>query len=203
MKIKRVFAYIIDIVIVSFISTLIFMLPFFKSSYYNYNQINNDYSKLIEEITLSGSADVDENKLVDIQYNLNKSSSTLLIIRLGVIVLYFGAFGFLSKGQTIGKKIVGLQIVNIDQSKNIHPGLFMLREVLVVNFIPDLISLLVLVTCNKNIWFKVSVYTNYVALLMTFLIVGFMIFRDDERGLHDVICKTKVIDTKKSKVNNE
>lgn len=199
MKIKRIFAYVIDVIIVSFISTLVFMLPCFKSSYNNYNQINDEYTKLIEEITSSGSASVDEDKIVDIQYNLNKSSSTLLIIRLGCVVLYFGAFGFLSKGQTLGKRIVGLQIVNIDQGKSIHPGLFMLREVLVVNFIPDLISLLVLVTCSKSIWLKVSVYTNYAALLMTFLIVGFMIFRDDERGLHDVICRTKVIDIKKEK----
>jgi len=36
MKLKRVFAYLIDLLLVLFISTLIFNLPIFKDSYDNY-----------------------------------------------------------------------------------------------------------------------------------------------------------------------
>lgn len=202
MKLKRIFAYIIDIVIVSFISTLVFMLPIFKSSYKEYNNMNTEYLEMAQEIATSGSSDIDENKLLDLQYSMYKTSSTLLIIRLGVIFLYFGIIGFLFKGQTLGKKILGLRIVSVDDG-SINPGLFILREVLVINFIPELISLLILVTCSKGVWLDVVNYSSYASYITTFLLVGFMIFRDDERGLHDIICKTKVIDTKKNKVKDE
>ena len=33
-------------------------------------------------------------------------------------------------------------------------------------------------------------------MIVTFSIVGVMIFREDERGLHDLIGQTKVIETK-------
>lgn len=202
MKLKRIFAYLIDIVIVSFISTLLFMLPCFKSSYTQYSNMNTEYLELAQEIATSGSSDIDENKLLDLQYNMYKTSSTLLIIRLGVIFLYFGVVGFLLKGQTLGKKILGLRIVSVNE-ENINPGLFMLREVLVINFVPELISLLVLITCSKGLWLEVVNYSNYASYITTFLLVGFMIFRDDERGMHDIICKTKVIDVKKNKVKDE
>lgn len=202
MKLKRIFAYIIDIVIVSFVSSLLFMLPCFKAGQEQYMRMNNEYYELVEEITTSGSSDVDEKVLVDLQYNMYKSSSTLLIIRLGVIIFYFGVIGFLFKGQTVGKKILGLRIVSID-NKNINPGLFMLREILVVNLIPELASLLILIICSKGVWLTSVNYLNYVSYITTFLLVGFMIFRDDERGLHDIICKTKVIDVKKNKVREE
>lgn len=193
MKIKRIFAYIIDIIIVSFISSMIFSLPMFKQDYKNYEIATNEY---LAEINEAGSAEVDEDVLLSLQYDVYKSSTSLLIIKTGLLIIYFGIFGYFMHGQTIGKKLFNIKIVS-NSEKNLNPGLFLLREILVTNFIPELLSLILLIVCSQNFWTTASLYVSYASYILTFLLVGFMIFREDERGLHDVICNTKVIDVKK------
>lgn len=191
MKVKRIIAYFIDIFIVSVISSTLFMLPIFKDNYTTYNNYYNDY---IEELKNSGSSDVDSAKLEEFQYNISKSSAPLMIIRVGVIILYFGVLGFLLNGKTLGKKILHLQIKSTEG--NLNPALFMIREIIVTGLVFDVISLILLSYCSKSVYLNVSTYIGYANMLVYFLIIGFMIFRDDERGLHDIICKTSVIDTK-------
>lgn len=192
MKIKRIFAYLIDLLIVSVISTLIFSLPIFKQDYKNYEVATNEY---LSEIRESGSGEVNEQKLLDLQYNTYKESATLLIIKTGLLIIYFGVFGYFMHGQTIGKKIFNIKIVS-NSNKSINPALFILREILVTNFIPELLSLIFLLISSKNLWTQASLYISYASYITAFLLVGFMIFRDDERGLHDLICDTKVINVK-------
>ena len=196
MKIKRIFAYLFDILFVSVLSSLIFMLPFFKEDLKTYNNYLDDYSEKIME---SGSADLTNDELNDLQYNVSKASSSLIIIRYGLLFLYFGVFAFIMNGKTFGKMIFKLQIVPIDGNKNLNPGLFILRQLLVTGFIFEVISLLLLMLTSKSLYMSTSIYVSYASVLVYFLLLGFIIFRDDERGLRDVLCKTKVISTKKEK----
>ena len=86
MKIKRFLAYLIDILIVSFASTLIFKLPVFSDDSKTYNNYMNDYTNILFS---GGSSDIDQEQLDDIVYNISKSSSSLFIIRLGLLIFYF------------------------------------------------------------------------------------------------------------------
>lgn len=196
MKLKRIFAYIIDIYIVSFISAMLFgLIPFFKDDFNNYLNSTKEYSDILLNST-SGSSDIDEEELIDIEYDIEIQSKPILFMRTGLLLLYFGVIGYLWKGQTLGKKIFKLQIVP-NKRESLNPGLFILRSILVTNLIPEVASLLVLILCSKGTWYDATLIISNISYFLRFLMLGFVIFRDDERGLHDLICDTKVISTKK------
>lgn len=195
MKIKRLCAYLIDTFIVFMISLLIFALPFFSK--YQENYINKT-EELLETIKNSGSADISEEDNIRITYELNNSLLPFLIIYAGTTIFYFGILSYITNCQTIGKKILKIKVNSI-KDKEIKPYLYLLREILITNFIFRILSIITIINCSPTKW---NMYNNALSNAQAFvyaLILGFMIFRDDERGLHDIICRTEVIEYSKKK----
>jgi uncharacterized RDD family membrane protein YckC len=192
MKIKRFLAYIIDFFIVYIIAVSIFSSPIFKNEYKNYNELNTEY---LEYIRTNGSSEIDKDIELQYLYEINKESQPLLIITCGLLIVYFGIIAFFCKGQTIGKKIFKLKVESINGEK-LNPNLFMIRTIILTNLIPRIASIVCISFLSKTNWLIAEEIISYVSSTMLFLIIGFMIFRDDERGFHDVICKTQVISTK-------
>lgn len=194
MKIKRITAFLIDLLIVSTIASVIFSLPFFEKYYNNYYKTVEENAARIADIG-GGSTVIDEDVMLDITYNLTRSSQPLYIINIGCTLIYFGVISFVWKGQTIGKRLLKLQVVS-NNNKELNPNLFMLRQILVTNLIPKTLSVISIIAFSKSNWYVANDIISYLSNTMTFIILGFMIFRNDERGLHDLIGQTKVISTK-------
>ncbi len=192
MNFKRVLAYFIDVMIVSFISVLIFYLPFFKKDFDNYEK----YQQTEVDLIMKPNENISEDELNTLEYNLNRASVPLLVINIGMMILYFGVMQYLLKGQTLGKKIMKLKIVSAT-GDDINPNLFMLRSVLITSFIPNLINILLLLFCNKETWFEFYSIISMIHSTFMFIMVAFIVLRKDGRGLHDLIANTKVISLKK------
>jgi uncharacterized RDD family membrane protein YckC len=195
MKIKRIIAYIIDFMIITLISSIIFTLPTFKEDYKKYTQVYEEYTTEMKYQLEGGSSEVDDEKLLSLNYKVLKSTTKLSIINLITTIAYFGIIAYLMNGQTIGKKIFKIKITNLEKQLP-NAGLFMLREIIITNFIPQIISLFILILASQKTFITLNTYISYLTMIMYFLIIGFMIFREDERGLHDIICNTKVINVK-------
>lgn len=195
MKLKRITAYILDILFVYFIAAALFMLPIFKNDYKNYMDTTTEY---IEYIATLGSEEADRDIELDYVYSISKSSQPLSIITCGLLFLYFGVFAYILKGQTLGKKIMKLKVVP-DKGKNLDVNLFMIRAIILTNLLPKIASIIVLTKLSPSNWLIAENIISEISNIITFLILGFMIFRDDERGLHDLICKTKVVESNKEK----
>ena len=193
MKLKRIFAYIIDLFVVAVIASALFTMPIFKTESQNYTQY---YEVYIEILSSSGSTDISESKQIELLYNMNKSSQSLYIINAGLLIIYFGITSYILKGKTIGKKLMNIQIVS-EKGKALNPNLFMLRQILVTNLIPKVLSILSIIFLNGNTWYTANNIIGYLNYISYLLMLGFMIFREDERGLHDLIGQTKVISTSK------
>ena len=88
-----------------------------------------------------------------------------------------------------------IKVVPIKGNK-LNPGLFILRTLLITSIIPNLISVISIFYLSPNTWYNLTGIISQIQEFFFLIILGFMIFRDDERGLHDLICQTKVIDTK-------
>lgn len=192
MKLKRLAAYIIDFFIIYLIAVSIFASPLFKNEYNRYNESNKEYMNYIGSI---GSEEVDYDIQLQYVYDTNRASQPLLIITCGLLILYFGITAYLCNGETLGKKILKLKIVPIE-GKKLNPHLFMLRTIILTNILPRIASIICISFLSKTNWIVAEEIISYFSSTTTFLILGFMIFRDDERGLHDIIGKTKVISTK-------
>ncbi len=192
MKLKRIFTYFIDLFFVSLISSIIVMIPIFK---YDPVKVEEQTNELYSSILETGSADVDEDILVTGLYNLERSSTSLTAITTFVTFIYFGVAAFINNGRTLGKMIMKIKVVPIKGNK-LNPGLFILRTLLITSIIPNLISVISIFYLSPNTWYNLTGIISQIQEFFFLIILGFMIFRDDERGLHDLICQTKVIDTK-------
>lgn len=193
MKIKRIFAYLLDIFFVSLISSLIVMIPIFN---YNAPAIQEKTNEIYDSLLNTGSSDPDEDILIEKLYDLEKESSSLTVVTAFVTFIYFGVIGFINNGQTLGKMITKLRVVPIKDNK-LNPGLYIIRTLLITSIIPQIINIASLSLMNANTWYNLTGIVSQVQEFFFLIILGFMIFRDDERGLHDIICQTKVIEAKK------
>lgn len=195
MKLKRLGAYIIDILLVSIIASLIFTLPIFNKDMELNREASNEF---VELLTNNGSGVIDQARLNHISYKLNYSSRITNVVEIALTILYFGIIQFALGGVTLGKKLMKIKI-KPDKDKELSPGFMFLRSIILYNIIFKLISTIGFIACKETMALKINTYTNYLILLMDIIIIGTIIFRDDERGLHDLICKTTVVDTKKEK----
>ena len=193
MKIKRIFAYLLDIFFVSLISSLIVMIPIFN---YNAPAIQEKTNEMYDSLLTTGSSDPDEDILIEKLYDLEKESSSLTVVTAFVTFIYFGVIGFINNGQTLGKMITKLRVVPVKDNK-LNPGLYIIRTLLITSIIPQIINIASLSLMNANTWYNLTGIVSQVQEFFFLIILGFMIFRDDERGLHDIICQTKVIEAKK------
>ena len=195
MKLKRIFAYLIDIILVGLIASIIFTLPMFNKDMEMNREASEEFIELIQS---NGSGLVDTEQFDNIAYKLNYSSRITNIVEIALYLIYFGIIQFATGGKTIGKKLMGIK-VEPEKGKELSAGFMFLRAVILHNIIFKIISTTVFITCKQGAAMTINSYTNYCSLIMAIIIIGTIIFRDDERGLHDLICRTKVINTKKEK----
>ena len=200
MKIKRIFAYIIDIMIVYLISAIILTIPVFSYDTEKCLDYYIEYTELVietEEVT-----DKILDKQNELMYKMSYLAKNSLVIQAIVSFGYFGITAFLLKGQTLGKKIQKIKVVSADD-KELNPHLFILRSIILTNLIPQIASIISIYALKQNTWLVAESIIGNISMVITFSLILVLIFRSDERSLHDLICKTKVIEAKQVKIKNE
>lgn len=190
---KRLFAYFLDMIIVSMVLGLLFaFIPNSENS-----------KKLIEERNTLASDFIDgrveakefASRAIEIGYDQAKEEVPFVILDIAGILLYFVVFQAYNNGQTLGKKIVKLKIVS-NTEKELGLDDYLKRLLIVPPAFCTLLDLILLLFAPKNIYLGSNIILNILQILLL-LITGFMvIYRKDERGLQDLIAGTKVIDVK-------
>lgn len=190
---KRLFAYFLDMIIVSMVLGLLFaFIPNSENS-----------KKLIEERNTLASDFIDgrveakefASRAIEIGYDQAKEEVPFVILDIAGILLYFVVFQAYNNGQTLGKKIVKLKIVS-NAEKELGLDDYLKRLLIVPPAFCTLLDLILLLFAPKNIYLGSNIILNILQILLL-LITGFMvIYRKDERGLQDLIAGTKVIDVK-------
>lgn len=198
MKYKRLIAYILDMLIIYIISSLIFTIVF-RNDYQKYTEATEDY---FNKITNIAKETKDKNKMVDnvneISYNYIKLGTTQTIFVITTEIIYFIFIQFFLNGQTLGKKLLKIKIVPLEGEK-LEAGLFVLREIVLLVIPIRVVDLIALLTTGMNTYLKINNLTSNLNSIISILIIGTILFRQDERGIHDLISKTKVIRVEKER----
>lgn len=196
---KRVCAYIIDIVLISFISSLFASIEFINPKLDEYNKNYEEYRNYVQSIT-SGSETVDTNELLngekinDYTYNIASSGVITSEITLIISVLYFILFQYYNNGKTIGKALLKIQVKSID-NKKLKFKQIVLRSLVINSLLTSLISIICLLTLSKSNYLTVSNCVQMIDMAVMFITFGMVIFREDGRGLHDLLAGTVVVST--------
>lgn len=189
---KRIISYGIDLILVTIITSFIFTIftlgtnpEEYIESYESYMNTTNNY--LNDEAT--------EDDVIKAEYNMMKSSNSLMIVKIGTTIFYFAIIPFLMNGQTIGKKITKIKVIS-NNDKPLHPGLMFLRGLIVSLVLIDIINTVSLMYASPSTWYNITYFTSALTYTTYLVLIEFAIFRKDKRSLHDLIANTKVIESK-------
>ncbi len=189
---KRFLAFIIDSIIISFVCALI-AVPFLDSN--KVTKLSNDTKSIVEDYT-NNKISIEEytDQLNNIEYQLSKEMGLYSLLMLVVGISYYGICQY-KTSKTLGKKLMHIKLDSNDGELTLNQVLF---RCLIINcLIFSFIELVFLVFANSSIYLVASSTLHmiyYFILISSFFMIT---FRKDKRGLHDVICNTKVVNCDK------
>ena len=98
---------------------------------------------------------------------------------------------YFNKGQTIGKKLMKIRIKQ-QEGKKLDASQFVLREAVLFVLPVQIIDVICLLTTKMNTYLTINSVTSNINSLVTITIIAFVLFRKDERGLHEIVSKTEM-----------
>ena len=202
---RRISAFLIDIFLLTFVSTIFssisYVNPFienYKVAYDEYREIYKSESEsVLTNPTIKNVVDY-SNKMSKQIYKIDYSMLFNNIYYLVFSFLYFVLFAYFTNGQTLGKKLFKLRVVRQDGEK-VKLSNLMLRTLLSgssifmgVNIIV-VIQLLLLMISQNQVYFYAILFSSMISYVIE--IIGLvLLFSKEHRSLDDIIGSTKVID---------
>ena len=202
---RRISAFLIDIFLVTFISTIFssisYVNPFIGNYKVAYDEYRENYKSESESVltnpTIKNVVDY-SNKMSKQIYKIDYSMLFNNIYYLVFSFLYFVLFAYFTNGQTLGKKLFKLKVVRQDGEK-VKLSNLMLRTFLSgssifmgVNIIV-IIQLLLLMIPQNQVYFYAILLSSMISYVIE--IIGLvLLFSKEHRSLDDIIGSTKVID---------
>jgi len=187
--IKRLGAFVIDTFMLSIVFALITMGFSIDTS-----DINKELTTVLEQYE-NGEVTIEEytDKVIDLNYELQKSSFVTNILDIVLYVGYFIVFGYLNKGQTLGKKICKIKVVN---GNGDSPSIWsmVIRSLFIYGMFTLLYSVMFVNILNKEIFTYSYVVVNYIEIIFMAIAFFMVLYKKDGRGLHDLMAKTNVIE---------
>ena len=187
--IQRLFAYLIDIFIISFVASLI-ALPFIDAEQYS------KYSKDLKEMTQKYTTNEinSEDYLIQsetLTYNISRLNAPTTFITVVLGVLYFIVFQVYNFGKTIGKKIVGIKVISEDGELTTNQMIF--RSFISNSILLNIINIILLLTMNKTGYIYTFGGFELVQYTITIVSLFMVMFSKEGQAIHDRLVHTKVV----------
>lgn len=186
----RLVAYIIDVTLVSIVcSGILFLFP--KNE--NYSKYLKEYQE-VQTNFIDNKIEADEyiHKVADITYDIDYSNVLSMIVEVVLLILYFIVFQFYNKGQTFGKKLMKLRMVN-NNGNELTLNQVTCRALIIDSILINLFMIAALLFSGRNYYYYASLSLQILSGIIIFVTLMMIFFRKDGRGLHDVVTGTKVI----------
>ena len=189
-SLKRIIAFVIDIVIVSLVVSLINLLPLdpykdkYKDAYEKYNEV-------VQQSTEDDKNDY-KDEIIELNYEVYKYRTYSSMSSATALILYFGVLPLVMNGQTLGKKIMKLRVVS-NNEKKLNFWKYLIRIVILNNIWLSLINVGAVYVVSGVKFYYVTYVISMLSSLIYMLNLIMVMFRKDNRGLHDIVAGTKVI----------
>ena len=185
---QRLGAYFIDILILSLLLGIVgYGLP-------NNTEEVNDRIEVLEEKLVNNEISPEDylKEYYVLLYEVQDSSKLANGISLVLTIAYFVVFQALYNGQTLGKKLFKIKVVNTD-NETANMVQILVRSIFTMSIFSSLLGIVLLFILSKDAY--IYSYLGVVSIESLFIIITimFILYRKDKRGLHDVIAKTMVV----------
>lgn len=185
----RLTAYIIDIFIISLITSIICTsLPT------NNKELEKDLNILQEEV-LSNKITYEQfvDEYQDLFYKNKKDTMAQSAITLTITIAYFVVFQYMNKGQTIGKKLLHIKIVDNTTEKPLSIFKGLIRSLLIWNILSGTLGIVLIYILNEKSYITSYLVITSIESIFIFITAMYTLYRKDNRGLHDIMINSKVI----------
>lgn len=187
---KRLVAYILDAIIVSLIFS--FLTMFIKESN-NLINLNNQLNTISENF-INKTITMKEyfNQYSSIEYLISKEMFLQNLFSLILMIGYFVILPYYYNGQTIGKKLMKIKIVKEDDKLTIND--LALRSLLSNGIAMTFIELALIFLIKDTAYFIAISILSFIQFLLVITSIFMILYRKDKKALHDIVCKTLVVD---------
>ena len=190
---QRFVAFMIDLILVSFITSLVTAIIPTNSSI---DKLYDQQVKIVENST-AGKIPMQEyvNQLVDINYDIAKQTGIITLVSIAISLLYYVLYVYKNDGQSIGKKMMKIKIQKKDKDKELTMNDLLFRTMILQGTLVSIIGFCTILFLDKDTYLATNSLLNliqYSILIISFFLVA---FTKERQGLHDMVAKTEVVCT--------
>lgn len=184
---KRILAYILDCIILFFAITIVnLFIPINSTATELSNKLTNLMNDYMEQ-NITTEEFNEEAKTIN--YQLAKETYISSIASIVVYILYFVVFQAYNNGQTLGKKLLKIQVVKKDESM-VDINTLLIRSLIPYGILINFILVILILFANQGLYTNISNILNNVHTIVIFITLVMMMIKS--RGTHDYLAKTKV-----------
>lgn len=191
---KRIVAYTIDFLIITLLSGLLTLVLTDSTKY------EADSQRLVELTNKYTSNEITQEEFKvqfdDINYDLTLHSKGVTIITVSTTLVYCVVMCYFCHGITLGKYIMKIRIVSAN-GKDLNIFNYLLRSLIVNNILLNSVTIILISALEKESYLNIYPTVSNVFTFLIIITFIFMMYRNDGRGIHDLISNTKVDNIKK------
>lgn len=190
---QRFVAFMIDLILVSFITSLVTAIIPTNSSI---DKLYDQQVKIVENYTAEKITMQEYvNQLVDINYDIAKQTGIITLVSIAISLLYYVLYVYKNDGQSIGKKMMKIKIQKKDKDKELTMNDLLFRTMILQGTLVSIIGFCTILFLDKDTYLATNSLLNliqYSILIISFFLVA---FTKERQGLHDMVAKTEVVCT--------
>lgn len=201
---RRILAYLIDIAVVSVIVFLFSKIEILNPNSEEYNKVYSEFETYVTENT-KDTEDVTSilksEEYNNYSYKLSKLQIPASILNIVVTFGYFVIFQYFNKGQTIGKKFMKIRVKSTKGDK-VSFVQMLVRSLLINEILSSIILVIFLSTMSQGMYSSAGKIVQLIDMIIVYGSIGFILFRKDARGLHDLLVSTCVVEEDAEEAEN-
>lgn len=190
MFIQRLCAYFIDIIIVSFVATLI-AYPFTNNG--RVEELNEEANSIMEKY-VGNEIDLIEYTVeyANITYDLSKCMGAESLVTIAVGILYYAVFQLYMGGRTLGKMALKIKVVSTT-GNDLTMNQMIFRSFIANSLLLNILSMIFIIFSGRETYFYCYGIFSLIQDLIVFISLLTIMYGKNGLAVHDKLVHTKVI----------